>query len=85
MKQCFTFHVLVQSLDRSELLVAPVAGQLVVDDLVDGGLTLLSAASGPEVLHQAVLVGKRVLALGAEEPIAGRHKRGGAVGPRGRG
>ena len=77
--------MLVQSLDRSKLLVAPVAGQLVVDDLVDGGLALLPAAGRPQMLHQAVLVGERVLALGTEEPVAGRHKRSGAVGTRGRG
>ena len=77
--------MLVQSLDRSKLLVAPVAGQLVVDDLVDGGLALLPAAGRPQMLHQAVLVGERVLALGTEEPVAGRHKWSGAVGTRGRG
>ena len=77
--------MLVQSLDRSKLLVAPVAGQLVVDDLVDGGLALLPAAGRPQMLHQAVLVGERVLALGTEEPVAWRHKWSGAVGARGRG
>ena len=75
--------MLVQSLDRSKLLVAPVAGQLVVDDLVDGGLALLPAARRPQVLHQAVLVGKRVLALRAEQAIPRRYERSGTVGTRG--
>jgi len=84
-RQMFTFHVLVQGLNRPELLVAPAAGQLVVDDPVDSGLALLPAPRRPQMLHQAVLVGERVLALRAEKPVAGRDERGGAVGPRGRG
>ena len=75
--------MLVQSLDRPELLVASVAGQLVVDDAVDGGLALLAAARRPQVLHQAVLVGKRVLALRAEQAIPRRYERSGTVGTRG--
>jgi len=75
--------VFVQGLDRPELLVASAAGQLIVDDPVDGGLALLATPRRPEVLHQAVLVGERVLAFGAEEAVAGWHERGGTVGPGG--
>jgi hypothetical protein len=59
----------MQGLDRSELFVASVASQLVVDDLVDCGLTLLPAPRRPQMLHQAVLVGEGILALRAEEPV----------------
>ena len=77
--------MLVQGLDRTELLVASAAGQLVVDDPVDGGLALLTTPGRAEMLHQAVLVRERVLALGAEQPVSGGYERGRAVGPRGRG
>ena len=69
--ESFTFHVFLQRLHRPKELQALAASQLVVDDFVNFNLVVVAAFGGTsQVFRQAILVGKWIATMRAEQALA---------------